>query len=106
MHPRRTVFGLAVTALALTATTPTKAHAQYATSATDAMSATRVVLQRKGYEVVRVVQNGDAQVIYYRRVDQRGSAMERMVIRTVERRVVFEGVPSGLLEDIDQELKL
>ena len=30
MHPRRTVFGLAVTALALTATTPTRAHAQYA----------------------------------------------------------------------------
>ena len=62
MHPRRTVFGLAVTALALTATPPTKAHAQHA-STTDAMSATRVVLRRKGYEVVRVVQNGDAQVI-------------------------------------------
>jgi hypothetical protein len=105
MHPRRTVFGLAVTALALTATT-TKAHAQYATTANDAMSATRVVLQRKGYEVVRVVRNGDAQVIYYRRVDQRGGAMERMVIRTIERRVVFEGVPSALLEGIDHELKL
>ena len=105
MHPRRTVFGLAVTALALTATTPTKAHAQHA-STTDAMSATRVVLRRKGYEVVRVVQNGDAQVIYYRRSGQRGSAMERMVIRTVERRVVFEGVPAALLEDIDHELKL
>ena len=29
-----------------------------------------------------------------------------MVIRTVERRVVFEDVPAGLLVDIDQELKL
>jgi hypothetical protein len=114
MHPRRTVFGLAVTALALTATATT-AQAQskgkhYAVSSDKAMTATRAVLERKGYELVRVVDSGDAQVIYYRRGNngrgQGGGPMERMVIRTVERRVVFEEVPSGLLLDIDLELKL
>ena len=113
MHPRRTVFGLAVTALALTAATTAQAQAKgkhYAVSSDKAMTATRAVLQRKGYELVRVVNSGDAQVIYYRRGNngrgRGGGPMERMVIRTVERRVVFEEVPSGLLLDIDLELKL
>jgi hypothetical protein len=113
MHPRRTVFGLAVTALALTAATTAQAQAKgkhYAVSSDKAMTATRAVLERKGYELVRVVNSGDAQVIYYRRGNngrgKGGGPMERMVIRTVERRVVFEEVPSGLLLDIDLELKL
>ena len=113
MHPRRTVFGLAVTALALTATATTaqaQAKGHYAVSSDKAMTATRAVLERKGYELVRVIDSGDAQVIYYRRGNhgrgQGGGPMERMVIRTVERRVVFEEVPSGLLLDIDLELKL
>jgi hypothetical protein len=115
MHPRRTVFGLAVTALALTAGTTATLHAQgkgkhYAVSSDKAMTATRTVLKRKGYELVRVVPSGDSQVIYYRRGNsgrgKGGGPMERMVIRTVERRVVFEEVPSGLLVDIDLELKL
>ena len=32
--------------------------------------------------------------------------IERMVIRTVERRIVFEDTPSGILVDIDLNLKL
>ncbi len=68
------------------------------------------MLQRQGYELVRVVHDSDTQVIYYRRGNNgRGKGkgpMERMVIRTVERRIVFEEVPSGILVDIDVQLKL
>jgi hypothetical protein len=115
MRTHRTVFGLAVAALALTLASAPRAHAQgkgkhYAVSSDKAMSAARVVLERQGYELVRVVRDRDAQVIYYRRGNNgRGKGkgpMERMVIRTVERRVVFEGVPSGILVDIDVELEL
>jgi hypothetical protein len=74
------------------------------------MSVTRTVLERQGFEVVRVVRSEDAQVIYYRAGNHgrgRGKGpIERMVIRTVERRIVFEDTPSGILVDIDLNLKL
>ena len=117
MRARRAIFALTVAAAALTMSTATKAHAQgkgkgkhYAVSSDKAMDVTRTVLLRQGYEVVRVVRNSDAQVIYYRRGNNgRGNGqgpMERMVIRTVERRVVFEEVPAGILVDIDVQLQL
>jgi len=117
MRARRAIFALTVAAVALTVSTATKAHAQgkgkgkhYAVSSDKAMTVTRTVLQRQGFEVVRVVRNSDAQVLYYRRGDNgRGKGkgpLERMVIRTVERRVVFEEVPAGILVDIDVQLKL
>jgi hypothetical protein len=113
----RAQFALAVTALAFMTAGATRAHAQgsikgrrYAISSDDAVTATQAVLQRKGYEVVRLVEDRDTRVIYYRRIVQGGqdgpAPMERMIIRTVERRVVFEEVPSSLLEDIDQQLRL
>jgi len=57
-----------------------------------------------------VVHSSDAEVVYYR-AGSKGKGhgkgpMERMVIRTVERRVVFEEVPDRLLLDIDLQLKL
>jgi hypothetical protein len=74
------------------------------------MGATKTVLERQGYELVKVVRDGDTQVIYYRRGNHgRGNGkgpMERMVIRTVNRRVVFEEAPSAILVDIDFQLKL
>jgi hypothetical protein len=117
MRARHAIFAVTVAAVSLTLATATRAHAQgkgngkhYAVSSDKAMSATRVVLQRQGYELVRVVHSSDAQVIYYRRGDNgRGKGkgpMERMVIRTVEHRVVFEEVPAGILVDIDVQLKL
>jgi hypothetical protein len=117
MRARRVITGIAVAIAALSVATATPAEAQgkgkgkhYAVSTGKAMDVTRVVLERQGYEVVRVVQAPDAQVIYYRRGNKgRGKGhgpMERMVIRTVERRVVFEDVPSGILVDIDLQLKL
>jgi hypothetical protein len=107
-----TALALAIATLAVS-TSP--AHAQgrgkakhYAVSSDRALSATRVVLERQGFEVVRVVRSSDAQVVYYRAGNKgKGKGpMERMVIRTVERRVVFEEVPDRLLVDIDVQLKL
>jgi hypothetical protein len=109
------VFALAIAALGVGITTP--AHSQgngkgkhYSVSSDKAMSVTRSVLQRQGYEVVRVVHAEDAQVIYYRRGSNgRGKGngpLERLVIRTVERRVVFEEATPAILVDIDFHLKL
>ena len=115
MRAHRTVFGLAVAVAALATVGATPAHAQgkgkhYSVSNDKAMDVTRVVLQRQGYELVRVVRERDTQVIYYRRGNNgkgKGKGpMERMVIRTVDRRVVFEEAPSAILVDIDFQLKL
>jgi hypothetical protein len=115
MSARSKLLALAVATLALGAATATPAHAQgkgkhYAVSGDKAMDATKIVLQRQGYELVRVVYERDTQVIYYRRGNNgRGKGkgpMERMVIRTVDRRVVFEDAPSAILVDIDFQLKL
>ena len=115
MRAPRVIFGivLAVAALATVAAAP--AHAQgkgkhYTVSSDKAMDVTRVVLERQGYELVRVVRQRDTQVVYYRRGNNgkgKGKGpMERMVIRTVERRIVFEEAPSAILVDIDFQLKL
>lgn len=115
MRVTRTIAGFAIALAALTAAVSTPVQAQgkgkqYAVTSGKAMDVTRVVLQRQGYEMVKVVRDGDTQVIYYRRGNNgRGKGkgpMERMVIRTVERRVVFEEVPSAILVDIDFQLKL
>ena len=115
MRVRLAVCGLALAVAAFTLGAPTAAHAQgkgkhYTVSSDKAMDATKVVLQRQGYELVKIVRDRDTQVIYYRRGNSgRGKGkgpMERMVIRTVERRIVFEEVPSAILVDIDFQLKL
>ena len=117
MSARNQLSIFALTIMALGAGITTAAHAQgkgkgkhYSVSSDKAMSVTRAVLQRQGYEVVRVVHAEDAQVIYYRRGSNgRGKGkgpVERMAIRMVERRVVFEEAPSAILVDIDLNLKL
>ena len=115
MRARRVIAGIAVAVAAFSVAMATPAQAQgkgrhYTVSTSRAMDVTRVVLERQGYELVRVVQAPGSQVIYYRRGNKgRGKGqgpMERMVIRTVERRVVFEDVPSAILVDIDLQLKL
>jgi hypothetical protein len=117
MSPRRRLVAALITLLALGTIAAAPAHAQgrargkhYAVSTDRAMSVTRAVLERQGFEVVRVVRSDDAQVIYYRAGNHgrgRGKGpLERMVIRTVERRIVFEETPSAILVDIDLNLKL
>ena len=116
MHPRRfaTGFALAVLTLALSVA---PAHAQgkgkdkhYAISNDRAVTVTRTVLVRQGYDVVRVERVGTTQVVYYRAGNRgRGKGkgpVQKMVIRTVERRIVFENTPPAIMVDIDVNLKL
>lgn len=105
---------VALVALGTLAAAPVQAQAsatakQYAVSAERAMDVTRAVLQRRGFAVVRVMSSEDAQVIYYRGspVGAEGARpIERIVIRTMGHRVVFEDAPAALMADIDRGLAL
>ena len=116
MHPRRFAAGLALAVLAL-AVSVAPAHAQgkgkdkhYSVSSDRAVTVTRNVLVRQGYDVVRIERVGTTQVVYYRAGNRgrgRGKGpVEKMVIRTVERRIVFEDAPPAIMVDIDVNLKL
>ena len=82
----------------------------YTVSTDRAVSVTRTVLVRQGFNVVRIERVGATQVVYYRAGNHgRGKGkgpLQKMVIRTVERRVVFEEVPPAVMIDIDVNLKL
>jgi hypothetical protein len=116
MHPRRFAAGLALAVLAL-AVSVAPAHAQgkgkdkhYTVSSDRAVTVTRNVLVRQGYDVVRIERVGLTQVVYYRAGNRgRGKGkgpLQKMVIRTVERRIVFEDTPPAIMVDIDVNLKL
>lgn len=116
MHPRRFAAGLAL-ALSALALSAAPAHAQgkgrdkhYTVSSDRAVTVTRNVLVRQGYDVVRIERVGTTQVVYYRAGNRgrgRGKGpVEKMVIRTVDRRIVFEDTPAAIMVDIDVNLKL
>jgi uncharacterized protein (UPF0548 family) len=118
MHPRRFAVGLAL-ALSAVALSVAPAHAQgkgkgkdkhYTVSNDRAVTVTRNVLVRQGYDVVRIERVGTTQVVYYRAGNRgRGKGkgpLQKMVIRTVERRIVFEDTPPAIMVDIDVNLKL
>ena len=116
MHPRRFVAGFTLAVLALVLSVA-PAHAQgtgkdkhYAVSNDRAVTVTRNVLVRQGYDVVRIERVGATQVVYYRAGNRgrgRGKGpVQKMVIRTVERRIVFEDTPPAIMVDIDVNLKL
>lgn len=105
---------LVVAALALVLL-PAMALAQgkskhYAVTTDKALTVTRNVLVKQGYDVVRVERDGDAQVVYYRRGNAgRGKGkgrLEKMVIRRDAERVVFVDAPPAVLVDIDLQLHL
>ena len=114
---RRLVAGLAFAVAALVVSAA-PAHAQgkgkgpkhYTVTTDRAISVTRTVLVRQGYDVVRVERVGVTQVVYYRAGNHgRGKGkgpLEKMVIRTVDRRIVFENTPPAIMVDIDVNLKL
>lgn len=106
---------LSLAALLLLAAGSTNLSAQgkskhYAVSSDRAVTVTREVLVKQGYDVVRVEREGSEQVIYYRRGNNgrgRGKGrLERMVIRREAERVVFLDAPQAILVDIDLRLKL
>ena len=85
-------------------------HKEYVVTHERALSVSRMVLIRQGYTVVRVQRVGPTHVIYYRRGTMgRGKGkgpVQRMVIRTVRDRVLFEETDPSVLVDIDIKLKL
>ncbi len=108
---RRVVWsGLAVIALMGLTAAPAYAqakvkhkHKHYVVSSDRAVSVTRTVLVRRGYRVVRVERVGPTRVVYYRLGRGRGP-LQRMVIRSVRDRVLFEDAEPSVLIDIDIDL--
>jgi len=83
---------------------------EFAVAPDRAVSVTREVLVRQGYEVVSIETHGDDQIVYYRRGNMgrgkgKGPKM-KMIIRRVENRVVFVGTPDAVLVDINVRLRL
>jgi hypothetical protein len=108
-------FGLVLVTLLGISSAP--AHAQgkakykhYTVTTDRAVTVTRTVLVERGYSVVRIQRIGATQIVYYRRGNMgRGKGkgpVQRMVIRTVRDRVVFEEAEPDVLVDIDVKLKL
>jgi hypothetical protein len=85
-------------------------YKHYTVSSDRAVTVTRTVLVERGYKVVRVERVGATQVVYYRRGNmgrgRGGGPIQRMVIRSVRDRVVFEDAEPDVLVDIDVKLKL
>jgi hypothetical protein len=93
--------------------TPLAAQGQgkrYAVTRDRAVSVTRDVLVRQGYEVVRIETDGPRQVVYYRAGNKgkgKGKGkLEMMVIRREADRVIFVDTPPAILVDIDLKLRL
>jgi hypothetical protein len=100
-------------ALLCLASTPVAAQGQgkrYAVTRDKAVSVTREVLVRQGYEVVRIETEGPSQVVYYRAGNKgkgKGKGkIEKMVIRREAERVIFVDTPAAILVDIDVRLRL
>jgi hypothetical protein len=106
---------LALLALALLAAAPAAAQGrgpkrEFVVAPDRAISVTREVLVRQGFEVVRIETVGNDQVIYYRRGNMgRGKGkgpVVKMIVRRVQNRIVFVDTPDAILVDINVRLKL
>jgi hypothetical protein len=117
MRAARQVLWSAFVFAALLAVASSPAQAQgkgkakhYVVSSDKAVTVSRTVLIEQGYQIVRVERSGPTRVIYFRRGNNgRGKGkgpIQRMVIRTVRERVVFEEAEPSVLIDIDVRLKL
>jgi hypothetical protein len=110
----RGLAAFAAAALVLcVASTPLAAQGKgkhYTVSRDKAVTVTREVLVRQGYEVVRIETDGPSQIVYYRAGNKgkgKGKGrIEKMVIRREAERVVFVDTPAAILVDIDIRLRL
>ena len=113
-HRLRSLLGLAGAVVVLClVSTPLAAQGQgkrYAVTRDKAVTVTREVLVRQGYEVVRIEVDGPSQVVYYRAGNKgkgKGKGkLEKMVIRREAERVIFVDTPAAILVDIDIRLRL
>jgi hypothetical protein len=82
----------------------------YATTTDKAITITREVLVKQGYEVVKIEKDGERQVVWYRRGNQgRGKGkgkLEKMIITREKDRVIFVETPPAIMVDIDVRLRL
>jgi hypothetical protein len=119
MHALRRAFWCGLAAVALLSASAVPGHAQgkvkhkhkhYSVTSDRAVTVTRTVLVHRGYNVVRVERVGATQIVYYRRGNMgRGKGkgpIQRMVIRTIRNRVIFEDAEPDVLVDIDIKLNL
>jgi hypothetical protein len=106
---------LAMVTLASISAAPTHAqekgkYKHYAVTSDRAISITRTVLVKQGYTIVRIERVGPSRVVYYRRGNMgRGKGkgpIQKMIIRQVRDRVIFEEAEPSVLVDIDLKLKL
>ena len=104
---------VAAALLLLAALSPAAAQGkskQYKVGQDRALLVTREVLVKQGFEVVKVEDYRDHQVVWYRAGNRgrgRGKGpMESMVIRKVRNEIVFERAPAAILVDIDVKLRL
>ncbi|MDP3910166.1 MAG: hypothetical protein Q8Q14_07220 [Gemmatimonadales bacterium] len=83
---------------------------EFAVAPDRAISVTREVLVRQGWEVVRIDVVGNDRIVYYRRGNMgrgRGKGpIVKMIIRRVENRIIFVDTPDAILVDINLKLKL
>lgn len=83
---------------------------EFAVAPERAMSVTREVLVRQGYEVVRVDVRGNDRIVWYRRGNMgRGKGkgpLVKLVIRRTANRIVFVDTPNAILVDINVRLRL
>jgi len=83
---------------------------EFTVAPTRAVSVTREVLVKQGFEVIRIETVGKDQVVHYRRGNMgkgkgKGPPL-KMIIRHVENRVVFVDTPDAILVDINVRLRL
>jgi len=102
------IFALLV--FALPAAAQGKGPKKYAVTTDHALTVSKDVLVKHGYEVDRVEPSGHDYVVWYR-LGNKGTGKgkgppAKMVIHRTEDRVVFLSTPSEVLVDIDVKLKL
>ena len=116
MWIRRTVLRAGLALIAFVSVGASGAQAQgngkakeYSVTHDRALVVTREVLVKQGFEVIRIEDKGDHQIVHYRAGNNgRGKGKgppATMVIRKVRNRVVFENAPSAIMIDIDIRLK-
>ena len=92
------------------AETPGKGPKRYAIKSDRAVVVTREVLVKRGFVVDRVEDKGELITVWYYRGNMgkgRGKGpLQKMIIRRVDDRVVFEEAPRDVMVDIDVRLKL
>lgn len=87
-----------------------KSKKGYEVSPDRAVSVTREVLFKDGFTVVRIEKVGETQVVYYRRGNMgkgKGKGpVQKMIIRRVANRIVFEETAPDILVNIELKLRL